>query len=197
MRQKEGAWMGHGLLCAGEQCNRRSPSTLLRAGFRLTALAQDDSICGDVERIPVLRIETLGTHFIPSEKCKPRGLEHLLTPDSYGAAEAAPLQGAYLYPRRKSLAFWMITSRLTSEMASVNGICFGQVSTQFWAKPHSWMPPSPARARRRSSLKTLPVGWLLKSLTWAMVAAPTKPVSSLNCGQTSMQQQQEMQLESG
>ena len=73
----------------------------------------------------------------------------------------------------------------------------GQASTQFCAKPHSWMPPSPARARRRSSLKTLPVGWLLKSLTWAMVAAPTKPVSSLNCGQTSMQQVQEMQLESG
>src|SRR5882724_11486630 len=30
-----------------------------------------------------------------------------------------------------------------------------------------------------------------------MAAAPTNPVSSLNCGQTSMQQQQEMQFESG
>src|SRR6202034_1269773 len=30
-----------------------------------------------------------------------------------------------------------------------------------------------------------------------MVAAPTKPVSSLNCGQASMQQQQEMQREMG
>ena len=48
------------------------------------------------------------------------------------------------------------------------------------------------------SLNTfLPVGWSLKSLTWAMVAAPTKPVSSLNCGQTSMQQQQLMQFERG
>jgi len=37
-------------------------------------------------------------------------------------------------------------------------------------------------------------GWLLKSLTCAMVAAPTKPVSMLNCGQTSMQQVQEMPI---
>jgi len=40
-------------------------------------------------------------------------------------------------------------------------------------------------------------GVIMKSFTWAIVAAPTKPVSSLNCGQTSMQQQQEMQLDSG
>ena len=38
---------------------------------------------------------------------------------------------------------------------------------------------------------------MLKSLAWAMVAAPTKPVASLNWGQTSMQMVQEMQLESG
>ena len=33
--------------------------------------------------------------------------------------------------------------------------------------------------------------------TCAMVAAPTNPVASLNCGQASMQQQQEIQRESG
>ena len=73
----------------------------------------------------------------------------------------------------------------------------GQAWTQFCAKPHSWMPPSPAKARRRSSLRTEPEGSMLKSLAWAMVAAPTKFVTSLNWGQTSMQMVQEMQLERG
>src|ERR1035441_10997227 len=59
------------------------------------------------------------------------------------------------------------------------------------------MPPSPIRAFRRSVLSALPGGCELKSRTCAMVAAPTKPVLSLNCGQASMQQQHEMQLDSG
>src|SRR6266851_827257 len=80
---------------------------------------------------------------------------------------------------------------LDEDVAAHVGDGFGE------AKPHSWMPPSPARARRRSSLRTAPLGSMLKSLAWAMVAAPTKPVASLNCGQTSMQMVQEMQLESG
>ena len=41
------------------------------------------------------------------------------------------------YPRRKSLAFCTSTSRLTSEIALVSGICLGQASTQFCANPHS------------------------------------------------------------
>jgi len=40
-------------------------------------------------------------------------------------------------------------------------------------------------------------GSMLKRRACAMVAAPTKLVSSLNWGQTSMQMVQEMQLESG
>src|ERR1700733_1179483 len=91
----------------------------------------------------------------------------------------------------------MTTSRLTSEMASVSGSCLGQACTQFCAKPHSCTPPSPASARSRSSFSTLPVGLLLNNFTCAMVAAPTKPVESLNCGQTSMQIVQEMQFDSG
>jgi hypothetical protein len=39
--------------------------------------------------------------------------------------------------RKKSLAFWISTSRLTSEIALVSGIPFGQTSTQFCANPHS------------------------------------------------------------
>ena len=38
---------------------------------------------------------------------------------------------------------------------------------------------------------------MLKRRAWAIVAAPTKLVTSLNWGQTSMQMVQEMQLESG
>ena len=48
-----------------------------------------------------------------------------------------------------------------------------------------------------ASSSASPVGWVLNSRTWEIVAAPTKPVSSLNCGQASMQQQQEMQFDSG
>ena len=55
-----------------------------------------------------------------------------------------------------------------------------------------------AHQRRQTlALQAWPVGWVLNRRTCAMVAAPTKPVSSLNCGQASMQQQQEMQRESG
>ncbi len=77
------------------------------------------------------------------------------------------------------------------------GELFGAGLDAVLGEAHSWMPPSPARARRRSSLRTAPLGSMLKSLAWAMVAAPTKPVASLNCGQTSMQMVQEMQFESG
>src|SRR6266404_9012725 len=59
------------------------------------------------------------------------------------------------------------------------------------------MPPSPIRAESRSRSRALPVGWVLKSRTCEMAAAPTNPVDSLNCGQASIQQQQEMQRESG
>ena len=65
---------------------------------------------------------------------------------------------ALTYPRRKSFAFCSSTSRPTSEIASVSGMPFGQTSTQFCAYPHSWMPPSPASARSRSSANTFPVG---------------------------------------
>src|SRR5260370_32855917 len=95
------------------------------------------------------------------------------------------------YRVKKSFASWKTTSRLMSEMASVRGSCFGQASTQFWAKPHSCTPPSPARARRRSSFRTAPAGSILKRLTWAMVAAPTEVVDAMKCGETSMQLGQE------
>src|ERR1700733_10630050 len=59
------------------------------------------------------------------------------------------------------------------------------------------MPPSPIRAASRSRASALPVGCVLNNRTCAMVAAPTNPVSSLNWGQASMQQQQEMHRERG
>src|SRR5579864_4952025 len=85
----------------------------------------------------------------------------------------------------------------TSEMDLVNGMSLGHTSTQFCAYPHSWMPPSPIRAAKRSRWSALPVGCVLNNRTCEIVAAPTNPVSSLNCGHASMQQQQEMQRESG
>jgi hypothetical protein len=63
-----------------------------------------------------------------------------------------------IYPRKKSLSACLITSRPVSEMALVRGMSLGQTSTQFCAKPHSWMPPSPISACSRSCFKALPVG---------------------------------------
>ncbi len=55
-----------------------------------------------------------------------------------------------------------------------------------------------AHERREAfAFEAAPVGWVLNRRTCEMVAAPTNPVCSLNCGQTSMQQQQEMQLDRG
>src|SRR5438270_11216336 len=101
------------------------------------------------------------------------------------------------YWRKKSVSACFITARPTSAIAVVSGMSFGQISTQFCAKPHSWMPPSPISACSRSAFCICPVGCVLNRRTWPMVAAPTKPVPSLNCGHTSMQQQHEMQREYG
>src|SRR5437763_16094999 len=98
---------------------------------------------------------------------------------------------------KKSLTACFITSRSTSEMERVSGMSLGQISTQFCAYPHSWIPPSPIRACRRSCFIILPVGCILNSLTCEMAAAPTNPVLSLNCGQPSIPHVHEMHRESG
>src|SRR5882672_804439 len=101
------------------------------------------------------------------------------------------------YFRNRSLIACFITCPLTSEIDFVSGMSLGHISTQFWAKPHSWIPPSPINADSRSRASALPVGCVLKSRTCEIAAAPTNPVDSLNCGQASMQQQHEMQRDSG
>src|SRR6266498_188271 len=101
------------------------------------------------------------------------------------------------YRLNKSPTACFITAPPTSEIERVSGISFGHASTQFCAYPHSWIPPSPIRAASRSRFRAAPVGWVLNRRTCEIVAAPTNPVSSLNCGQTSIQQQHEIQLESG
>jgi len=102
-----------------------------------------------------------GQHATPIFAAKPTVLALTMTAN----AAAKPRQGSwsaarylYRYLPTKSLAVWTRTSRLTSEMALVSGMLLGQTSTQFCAKPHSWMPPSPARARKRSAASTFPVG---------------------------------------
>src|SRR6267142_545082 len=106
-----------------------------------------------------------------------------------------PIPGTYSLNRSRMACF--MTCPPTSEMDFVSGMSFGQISTQFWVYPHSWMPPSPIKADSRSRASALPVGCVLKRRTCEMAAAPTNPVDSLNCGHASMQQQHEMQRDSG
>ena len=84
-------------------------------------------------------------------------------------------------------------------MACVNGMFFGHAFTQFWTKPHSWMPPGPVSAVRRSCAFIFPVGCAFNKRTWPITAAPTNPVASgMYCyGQTSKQLPHEMQCEKG
>src|SRR6266404_3102622 len=100
------------------------------------------------------------------------------------------------YLLKKSVTACFITSRSTSEIDRVSGMSLGHISTQFCEYPHSWMPPSPISACKRSCLIIFPVGCMLNSLTCEIAAAPTNPVLSLNCGHTSMQQVHEMQRDS-
>src|SRR5689334_15322235 len=59
------------------------------------------------------------------------------------------------------------------------------------------MPPSPMSACKRSVLRAFPVGCVLNKRTCEIAAAPTNPVDSLNWGHASMQQQHEIQRDSG
>src|SRR6266571_7172952 len=80
-------------------------------------------------------------------------LNHISSHSPGGAATCKTAQAL-----NKLITACFTTSRPTSAMARVRGMSLGQTSTQFCAYPHSWMPPSPMSAMRRSCFKALPVG---------------------------------------